>query len=105
VAYKKDVDDMRESPSLKLIDLLMNRGAKVDYHDPYIPVMPPTRRHNFNLRSVPLTPANLASYDLVVIATDHSCLDYQNILTHANLVIDTRHVTSGKNHRNKLIRV
>ena len=52
----------------------------MDYHDPYIPVMPQTRRHNFDMRSVPLTPENLASYDVVLIATDHSCLDYEFIL-------------------------
>ena len=61
VGYKKDVDDMRESPSLKLIGLLQQRGARVDYHDPYIAVMPRTRRHRFDLRFVPLTPENLSS--------------------------------------------
>jgi UDP-N-acetyl-D-glucosamine dehydrogenase len=104
VGYKKDVDDMRESPSLRLIDLFLQRGAQVDYHDPYIPVMPHTRRHQFNMRSVPLTPGNLASYDLVVIATDHSCLDYESILAHANLILDTRNAIPGNNHRHKLIR-
>jgi UDP-N-acetyl-D-glucosamine dehydrogenase len=104
VAYKKDVDDMRESPSLKLIDLFIQRGGDVDYHDPYIPVLPNTRRHKFNLRSVPITPENLAAYDLVVIATDHSCLDYEAILTQANLVLDTRHAIAGENHHHKLIR-
>lgn len=104
LAYKKDVDDMRESPSLRLIDLFMQRGAQVDYHDPYIPVMPSTRRHQFNMRSVPLTPENLAAYDLVVIATDHSCLDYESIFTHANLVLDTRNAIPGNNHHHKLIR-
>jgi UDP-N-acetyl-D-glucosamine dehydrogenase len=104
LAYKKDVDDIRESPSLKLIDLLLQRGASVDYHDPYIPVMPRTRRHQFNLRSVPLTPENLATYDLVLIATDHSCLDYESILTHARLVVDTRNAIPGGDHHHKLIR-
>ena len=104
VAYKKDVDDMRESPSLKLMELLLQRGASVDYHDPYIPVLPRTRRHEFNMRSVPLTPENLASYDLVLIATDHSCLDYESILTHAPLVVDTRNAIAGGNHHPKLIR-
>ncbi|MCL4502959.1 MAG: nucleotide sugar dehydrogenase [Deltaproteobacteria bacterium] len=95
IAYKKDVDDLRESPSLKLIDLLLKRGAQVDYHDPHIPVMPRTRRHDFNLRSVPLTPDNLASYDAVLIATDHSSLDYDKIAAHAALVVDTRNVFPG----------
>ncbi len=104
VAYKKDVDDMRESPSLKLIDLLRQRGAQVDYHDPYIPVLPRTRRHHFDLHSVPLTPENLAAYDLVIIATDHSSLDYEQIITHAPLVVDTRHAINGEAHLDKLIR-
>jgi len=104
LAYKKDVDDMRESPSLKLIELLMQRGAKVDYHDPFIPVMPRTRRHQFDLRSVPLTADNLAAYDLVIIATNHSCLDYGNIMTHSRLVVDTRHAIATDNHHHNLIR-
>jgi UDP-N-acetyl-D-glucosamine dehydrogenase len=104
VAYKKDVDDLRESPSLKLIELLQQRGARVDYHDPYIPVLPRTRRHHFDLHSVPLTPENLAAHDLVIIATDHSCLDYQQIITHAPLVVDTRHAINGEVNSNKLIR-
>jgi UDP-N-acetyl-D-glucosamine dehydrogenase len=104
VAYKKDVDDIRESPSLKLIDLLLQQGAEVDYHDPYIPVMPPTRRHKFNMSSVPLTQGNLASYDVVLIATDHSCLDYESIASHAALVVDTRHAVNGKSNNHKVIR-
>jgi UDP-N-acetyl-D-glucosamine dehydrogenase len=104
IAYKKDVDDMRESPSLRLIDLFMRRGARVDYHDPYIPAMPLTRRHKFDMRSVSLTPENVDSYDLVVIATDHSCLDYEFILTHARLVVDTRNSTAGGSHHHNLIR-
>jgi UDP-N-acetyl-D-glucosamine dehydrogenase len=100
IAYKKDVDDMRESPSLKLIDLLLQQGAKVDYHDPYIPVMPKTRRHNFDMRSVDLTPENLAAYDVVLIATDHSCVDYQKLVSQASLVVDTRNAcqVNGNNH-------
>jgi len=104
LAYKKDVDDLRESPSLTLIDLLLQRGAAVDYHDPYIPVMHHTRRHKFDLRSVPLTPENLATYALVIIATDHSCLDYQSIVTHAPLIIDTRNAIPGRNHAAKVVK-
>jgi UDP-N-acetyl-D-glucosamine dehydrogenase len=104
VAYKKDVDDMRESPSLKLIELLMQRGAEVDYHDPHIAVLPRTRRHQFDLRSVALTASNLAAYDLVIIATDHSCLDYENIMNHSRLVVDTRHAVASGNHHRNLIR-
>jgi UDP-N-acetyl-D-glucosamine dehydrogenase len=104
LAYKKDVDDMRESPSLKLIDLLIRRGACVDYHDPYIPLMPRTRRHDFSMQSIPLTPKNLASYDLVIVATDHSCLDYEDIITHSQLVLDTRNVIVHGNENHKLIK-
>jgi len=103
-AYKKDVDDVRESPSLKLIDLLMRRGARVDYHDPHIPVMPRTRRHQFDLRSVPLTPENLSAYDAVLIVTDHSCLNYEDIAAHANLIVDTRNAITGRDHAHKVIR-
>lgn len=103
VAYKKDVDDMRESPSLKLIDLLQQRGAEIDYHDPHIPVMPPTRRYRFDMHSVPLTPENLAAYDAVLIAADHSSLDYDNIASHARLVVDTRNVYFEKNYSHKVV--
>jgi UDP-N-acetyl-D-glucosamine dehydrogenase len=104
LAYKKDVDDLRESPSLKLIDLLLKRGARVDYHDPYIPVMHPTRRYHFDLRSVPLTPENLAGYDAVIIATDHTALDYQSIAAHAPLIIDTRNAIPGRDHARKVVK-
>jgi UDP-N-acetyl-D-glucosamine dehydrogenase len=93
IAYKKDVDDLRESPSLKLIELLRERGALVEYNDPYIPRLHRTRKYDFPLESVPLDPARLASYDCVLIATDHSCYDYQAIVNHASLVIDTRNAT------------
>jgi UDP-N-acetyl-D-glucosamine dehydrogenase len=92
IAYKKNVDDMRESPSLKLIELLESRGAKVDYHDPFIPVIPMTREHA-NLagrKSVALTPGALARYAAVLIATDHDDLDYGAVVQHAKIVVDTR---------------
>ena len=89
-AYKRDVDDMRESPSLRLIELLRERGASVDYHDPFIPVLPPTRKYRFRMKSVPLTPKLLKEFDAVLIATDHSSVDYSLIGEHARLVVDTR---------------
>ena len=104
IAYKKNVDDMRESPSLKLIDLLLQQGAVVDYHDPYIPVMPPTRQHKFDMCSVPLTPENLASYDVVLIATDHSCVDYDHIAAYAAMVVDTRNTMNGKSNNHNVMR-
>jgi UDP-N-acetyl-D-glucosamine dehydrogenase len=93
LAYKKDIDDLRESPSLKLIDLLQRGGATVDYNDPYIPRLHRTRKYDFPLASVPLTPQALASYDCVVIATDHSCYDYDAIVRDSALVVDTRNGT------------
>ncbi|MGA8035540.1 MAG: nucleotide sugar dehydrogenase [Candidatus Acidiferrales bacterium] len=101
VAYKKDVDDLRESPSLKLLELLTQRGAKLDYNDPYFPALFKMRHYDFsNMKSVALTPENLASYDCVLIATDHTSYDYDSIVKHSKLVVDTRnatrHVKSGK---------
>ena len=95
MAYKKDVDDLRESPTLKLVELLQNLGAQVDYNDPYIPRLHRTRKYDFRLQSVPLAPEMLASYDCVVIATDHSCYDYQAIVQQSALVVDTRNATRG----------
>ena len=94
LAYKKDVDDVRESPSVTLIELLQKHGAKVSYHDPHIPTAKPMREHNItNLKSVPLTAANLKKCDCVLIATDHSTVDYEMVCRHAPLVVDTRNAT------------
>jgi UDP-N-acetyl-D-glucosamine dehydrogenase len=91
LAYKKDVDDVRESPSVTLIELLQKKGAKVAYHDPYIPSAKPMREHNItHMRSVPLTAANVKKYDCVLIATDHSGVDYGLVVRNAKLVVDTR---------------
>jgi UDP-N-acetyl-D-glucosamine dehydrogenase len=94
VAYKKDVDDLRESPSLKLLELLTARGANLDYNDPYFPSLFKMRHYDFShLKSVDLTPERLASYDCVLIATDHTNYDYDAIVRHAKLVVDTRNAT------------
>lgn len=92
IAYKKNVDDMRESPSLKLIELIEARGAHVDYHDPYIPVIPMTREHAplAGRTSVPLTADVLKGYDGVLIATDHDEVDYRLVVEASKLVVDTR---------------
>lgn len=89
-AYKKDVDDMRESPSLKLFEIFRDAGAKVDYNDPHIPELPKTRKYDYKMKSVELTPENLKRYDLVILSTDHSAYDYAFITKHASLIIDTR---------------
>jgi len=93
VAYKKDIDDLRESPSLRVIELLMERGARVDYNDPYFPRLHKMRRYDFGLASADLTAEALAGYAAVVIVTDHSSYDYEFIARHSRLVIDTRNAT------------
>jgi len=90
LAYKKDVDDSRESPSFKIIELLQKKGAAVEYNDPYIPVAPKTRKYSIGKVSVPLTKENLAQYDCVVIATDHSAYDPEFIVQNSQLIVDTR---------------
>lgn len=92
LAYKKDIDDIRESPSLKLIELLMNRGSNVDYNDPYTPKIPKTRKYTFTKESVALDAETLAHYDCVLIATDHSVYDPAFILHHSQLIVDTRNL-------------
>jgi UDP-N-acetyl-D-glucosamine dehydrogenase len=90
IAYKKNVDDMRESPSVILMEKLRDMGALVDYSDPHIPVFPETREHDFNLSSVDLTPETLAGYDCVLLATGHDRFDYDLIRKYSALIIDTR---------------
>lgn len=92
IAYKKNVDDMRESPSVELMEQLMQLGAKVDYSDPHIPAFPHLRRGHFNLKSVKPTPAALRRYDAVLLATNHDAFDYDTIARHARLIVDTRGV-------------
>ena len=105
VAYKKDVDDLRESPTLKIMQLLLGRGALVQYNDPYFPQLHKMRHYDYaNMRSVDLTAANLSAYDCVVIATDHSSYDYPAIVEAAQLVVDTRNATRRiVRHRNKIV--
>jgi UDP-N-acetyl-D-glucosamine dehydrogenase len=105
VAYKKDVDDLRESPSLKLMQLLQQHGALVDYNDPYFPALHRMRHYDYaHMRSVELTPASLASYDCLLLATDHSAYDYDAIVACAQLVVDTRNATRNvRDHREKIV--
>jgi UDP-N-acetyl-D-glucosamine dehydrogenase len=90
IAYKKNVDDMRESPAAQIMEILAAKGAELAYSDPHVPVFPPMREHRFDLRSVPLDEAALRAADCVLIATDHDAFDYAAIAKHAALVIDTR---------------
>ena len=104
VAYKKDIDDLRESPSLRIIELLKDKGAQVDYHDPYFPRLPRTRKYDFGMAAVEPTAEALASYDAVVIVTDHSSYDYAAIVRHSRLVVDTRNATKEvKEHRDRIV--
>ena len=101
LSYKKDIDDLRESPSLTIIELLQKRGAVVGYNDPYFPTVGQGRRYALNMTCVPLE--NLGQYDCVVIVTDHSDYDYQRIVRDSNLVVDTRNATKGI-HSPKIVR-
>lgn len=103
VAYKKDIDDLRESPSLKIMELLQEKGAVVDYNDPYFPNLHKMRKYDFKKTSVSLTPENLSQYDCVVIATDHSCYDYETIVRHSRRIVDTRNATGGVKGRNSKV--
>ena len=92
VAYKKNIDDSRETPSAELIKLLQEKGADVDYSDPHIPAFPVMRKYKFDTQSVELTPQTLSVYDCVLLATDHDAFDYNLIKQHASLIVDTRGV-------------
>lgn len=93
VAYKKDIDDLRESPALTIIELLQKNGAEVSYHDPYFPRVGKGRHYDLQMACTPLE--NLGQYDCVVIVTDHSKVDYQRVVREAKLVVDTRNATRG----------
>ncbi len=95
LAYKKDIDDLRESPSIELIELLREKGAKVDYNDPYIPKTHRQRQHDLKMTSKKLSAKMLAGYDVVLISTDHSDYDYRWIVKNAKLVVDARNATAG----------
>ncbi|KAF0150361.1 MAG: wbpA [Ignavibacteria bacterium] len=101
-AYKKNIDDMRESPTLKLIDILENKGAEVKYSDPFVAKLPPTRKYQYEMESVELTAVSVKSFDVVLLSTDHDSFDYNLIAENAKLIIDTRnalekHGLNGKN--------
>ncbi len=105
LAYKKDIDDIRESPSIELIELLRSAGARVDYNDPYVPRTHKQREHDLHMTSRKLSAAMLRSYDAVLISTDHSCYDYQFIVDHARVVLDTRNATGSlRRGRSKIVR-
>jgi len=105
LAYKKNIDDCRESPSLELIELLVERGAKVDYNDPYIPRTHKMRDYDLKMSSKKLSAKMLARYDCVLIATNHDDYDYPWLVKHAKLIVDTRNATAEvKTGRSKIVR-
>jgi UDP-N-acetyl-D-glucosamine dehydrogenase len=95
LAYKPDIDDVRESPSLVLIEKLQDLGAHVDFNDPHIPATHTMRKHDLKMKSVPISPAALAGYDCVLISTHHSAYDWQMVADNAKLIVDTRNAMKG----------
>ena len=93
LAYKRDIDDLRESPSLTVIELLQQRGARVEYNDPFFPTVGQGRKYALNMTSTPLE--QLPEFDCVVIVTDHTQYDFAKIVASAKLVVDTRNATKG----------
>jgi UDP-N-acetyl-D-glucosamine dehydrogenase len=93
LAYKRDIDDLRESPSLTILELLKAKGALACYNDPYFATVGKGRHYDLNMQSTPLE--DLGSFDAVMIVTDHSCYNYQRIVDESQLVIDTRNATKG----------
>ncbi len=104
-AYKKDIDDTRESPTIPLIELLSGHGAQVIYNDPYVPRIVPGRHHDLEMESTQITADTLEATDCVLIATAHSCYDASFIVKHAPLVVDTRNFTEGvEEGRGKIVK-
>ncbi len=92
IAYKKNVDDVRESPAIRLMEILVKKGAIVEYSDPYLPTFPKMREHHFDLSSIPINEQTLPEFDALILTTAHDLFDYEFIKKHANLIIDTRGV-------------
>lgn len=105
LAYKANVDDDRESPSYELMDLLAEQGAEVAYYDPYVPTIRPSRNHSHwaNLNSITCSPETLATFDATIISTAHHNIDYQALVTHSQLIIDTRNATRQYQPNPKII--
>jgi len=105
LAYKKNIDDLRESPALRIIEILRSFGAKVSYYDPHIPEMKPTREYGalLGMRSVAFDADTIASFDAALIVTDHDAVDYETLVAHSRLVVDTRNVTKLVSDRSKIV--
>jgi len=98
LAYKKNIDDIREAPSLSIIDILMKKGAHVQYSDPYLPIVPKTRKYNFDMESINLTVENIYSFDVIILSTDHDNFDYNLLKERSKLIVDTRGVFEPANN-------
>lgn len=106
VAYKKDISDIRESPALKIIDLLLKEGADISYYDPYVPVLTPHRPYNWKITGVPLFGEKVQNADCVLILTDHSKIDYTWVVAQAKLVVDARNATRYvRENREKIVKI
>lgn len=105
IAYKKNVDDVRESPALKIIDLMQAAGAQVSFNDPHCPVMKKTRHYHLDVKSVELTAELVQSQDAAIILTDHDAYDYAFIAQHARLLIDTRNATKAVQDRHNIVKL
>ena len=105
-AYKKNVDDMRESPSLVLMRSLLNLNADVDYYDPFVPIIPPSREYIelTGMKGIKSLSKSINTYDAVIISTDHDCIDYDLIGEHANLILDTRNAMKFHQSKAKIIK-
>jgi UDP-N-acetyl-D-glucosamine dehydrogenase len=90
VAYKKNVDDLREAPALDIIEKLLDQDMHVDYHDPFLPSLPKTRKYNLKLDSIDLTAKNIKKYDCILLITDHDNVDYNLLIESGTLIVDTR---------------
>jgi len=98
LSYKKNIDDTRESPAVEIMALLEEKGAHITYSDPHVPVFPRKRDYFFELKSVELSQDNIQQYDCIIIATDHDAFDYELLLEHSQLIVDTRGRLLGHNN-------
>ena len=105
IAYKPNVDDIRETPAAEIVRILEEAGAKVSYHDPHVAVFPSMRRYgSFDLASEELTADRLAKTDCVMVVTDHAAIDWDMVAQHAELIVDTRNTMAGRECRGRVVR-
>jgi len=104
VAYKRNIDDIRESPALEIIELLLSKGSDVSYHDPHVPKLHKMRRHDLALESVALDQEALSRFDAAVIVTDHDTVDYPLVFSRAALIIDTRNIAGKRKLSGPVVR-